>query len=123
MTYKLIFEERPEYLYGYVEGVEYSPEICIQLWKEIFTKAGELGYKKVLIRQNIQESLTPLEVLEVSEHWADNDYDSFVTAFVDDVPHQKDINMLGEVMARGADVNIRVFYTVDKAEQWLVNEK
>jgi len=60
--YKITFEKRSAYLYAYVEGEHDSYTISRAYWQEVADEAARVGMRRILIDENIVESVTVAEV-------------------------------------------------------------
>lgn len=118
--YKLTFEERPQYLYAYVEGENDSYEISRAYWDEVAEKVKLLNSSRVLIDENIVESGTFADVYKLASEIPDMGFGRAKLAFVDRFLGQSDINEFGELVALNRGANGRVFNDIRMAEEWLL---
>lgn len=118
--YRLTFEQRPGYLYAYVEGTEDSYEISREFWQKIADKAAETGASRVLIDENIEMAGSFADVFKLASEIPDMGFGRARIAFVDRFLDQSEINEFGELVAVNRGVNGLVFNDLDSAEQWLL---
>ncbi len=117
--YTLTFEERPGYLYAYVEGQDDTYAISRAYWQEVADKASEIEATRVLIDENILLAGTLAEVFQLASEIPDMGFGRARIAFVDRYLDQNEINEFGGLVATNRGVNGRVFNDKKTAETWL----
>ena len=120
--FNLLLEEYDNYLYASVSGPQDSEEVSIQFWKEILTKAEELNVKKILVEEDFPNQLSVLEIHAVAEVIANHFTNAFQIAHVDKHASDIDLNVFGETVARNRGLWVRVFQTLEDAEEWLAKQ-
>ncbi|HQZ97462.1 MAG TPA: hypothetical protein PLP21_14165 [Pyrinomonadaceae bacterium] len=121
--YKLTLEERPGYLYAFIEGEKDTYEISRAAWQEIADKAGELMSERVLIDENITEPGSFADAYRLASEIPEMGFGRAKIAFVDRFLSQNDINQFGELVAMNRGVNGRIFEDIKAAESWLFSDK
>jgi hypothetical protein len=117
--YELTFEQRPEYLFAYVEGDKDSYEISISFWKEIARECAARNARRVLIHENIVQNVSVAEMYQVASEIPEM-FSGIAIAFYDRHADQADINQFGELVARNRGVIGRYFADIGEAEAWLL---
>ena len=118
--YKLTFEIRPSYLYACVEGEHDNYEISRAFWQEIAREVDRLNAERVLIDENIVESVSIAEVFQLASEIPEMGFGSTRVAFVDRYLDQQEVNSFGELVAVNRGLNGKVFNDVREAEAWLL---
>lgn len=118
--YTIEFENRPEYLYVYVEGDEDSLEITTQYWSEVLAECHKYNCQKVLIEENINQNVTASEMYEFAKDLPNMGFGSIVVAFVDRQIEHHELNRFGELVATNRGLQTKVFNNFNEAEQWLL---
>lgn len=121
--YSLTFEDRPGYLYAYVEGVEDSYRISNAYWREISGEIAARRIGKVLIDENITGNGTIADAFQFASEIPNMGFGRTRIAFVDRHLEQDDVNRFGELVALNRGVNCKVFNAIDEAVVWLVQER
>lgn len=120
--YKLEFDERTDYLYAYVSGDKDSVEICTQYWHEIADKCRRTKCRKVLIVEDIKESVSTTEMYQIASEIPDMDFSGIKIAFVDQYIEQHAVNEFGGLVATNRGLNVKLFNTAEEAEKWLLSK-
>jgi hypothetical protein len=118
--YDLTFEHRNGYLYAYVEGDNDSYEISRAFWQEIADAVSQTGAGKVLIDENIVQSVSIAEVFQLASELPKMGFGSTRIAFVDRYLDQHEVNSFGELVAVNRGLNGKAFNDVGEAESWLL---
>jgi hypothetical protein len=118
--YLIKFERRAGYLYVYVGGEQDSLEISLAFWREIAEECRRAEARKVLIEENIEESVSMLEMYQIAAEIPQMGFASVLIAFVDRFLEQQDLNEFGEMVATNRGLRAKVFNDVNEAEKWLL---
>ena len=117
--FSITFEERINYLYAGVEAQTYNYEIVSGYCQEIAAECKLSGHTKVLIEEDIAESISMVEAYEISTQVPQKFFAGIQIAFVDTFAEQNELNKFGEIVAVNTGVNGRMFSNVAAAELWL----
>ena len=118
--YRLTLENRPGYLYAYVEGEQDSYDISRAYWQEIADEAARLGANRVLIDENIVESASLVDTYQLASEIPSMGFSTTRIAFVDRYLDQQEINSFGELVAVNRGLIAKVFNDTASAEEWLL---
>jgi hypothetical protein len=118
--YDLTFENRNGYLYAYVKGERDSYEISRAFWQEILDEVNRIKASRVLIDENIVQSVSMAEVFQLASEIPKMGFGSTRVAFVDRYLDQQEINSFGELVAVNRGFTGKVFNDVAEAESWLL---
>jgi hypothetical protein len=118
--YTLTFEERPGYLYVYVEGPHDSYEISRSFWLRIAQRAAEIEAAGVMIDENIAENVPLADVFKLAAEIPEMGFGDIPIAFVDRYLDQNEANEFGALVAQNRGANGRVFNSTSAAEEWLL---
>lgn len=116
--YTIEMEDRGEYLHVVVGGDKLTAPISAAYWNEIAERCFELDRQKILIEKDFIESVTPAEMLQMSEHLG-RLLPTRRIAFHDRHGHES-INELGRRLARNRSVMMKTFTSIAEAEKWLL---
>lgn len=117
--FTIAFDDRTDYLYACVTADSYSYQIVSGYCEEISTECKKNSHAKVLIEENIAESVSMVEMYKITTQVPQKFLAGIQIAFVDDFPEQSNLNKFGEIVAVHAGVHGRVFTNVTEAEEWL----
>jgi hypothetical protein len=117
--YRIKFELRPDYLYAYVSGEHDSLSISLAFWREIADECRKTQAGKILIEEDIKESVSMLEMYQVAEEIPRMGFANVLIAFVDRFLEQQDLNRFGEIVATNRGLRGKIFNEVQEAEKWL----
>lgn len=117
--YTLVFEEYPDYLFALVHSEEYGYEILTGFLKEIADRCKELGYKQVLIEENISASTSKEDAYRVACEMPELGYAGIRVAYVDRFSEQDEINEFGKDVAIDNGIDVRIFKDQADAHEWL----
>jgi len=118
-AYRIKFEQRPGYLYAFVSGDRDSLEISLAFWREIAAECKRTQAKKILIEEDIEESVSMLEMYQVAAEIPQMGFADVSIAFVDRFLEQQHLNEFGELVATNRGLRGKVFNDVKEAEKWL----
>jgi hypothetical protein len=118
--YTITFEIFPQYLYAYVEGKTATYDISKSYWTEILEKAKELNCNKILVYENIKNTVN-LEIMYDVMMYLIPIINNTKIAFVDKELDQNALNEIGIYMIKNAGIDAGIFYNVDQARTWLLS--
>jgi hypothetical protein len=120
--YNIEFEDRSEYLYAYVTGEKDNVEISSQYWNEIAEECRRNNYKKVLVEEDISDTVASvLELYQFAAELPKLGFAGIYIAFVDRYIEQNELNKFVELVASNRGLTGRVFNDVNEAEKWLLS--
>ena len=120
--YEIRFEHRAEYLYAYVTGEKDSIEISTQYWREIAEECRNANYKKVLVEEDIKESIASVfELYQFASELPNYGFAGVYIAFVERYIEQNELNRFVELVAGNRGLKGRIFNDVNEAEKWLLS--
>jgi hypothetical protein len=117
--YRISFEQRPDYLYAYIAGKHDSLSISLEFWREIAAECRRAQAGKVLIEEDIEESVSMLEMYQIAAEIPQMGFANVLIAFVDRFLEQQSLNEFGELVATNRGLRAKVFNNVREAEKWL----
>lgn len=117
--YRLTFEQRPEYLYAYVEGERDSYAVSIAYWREVANECASRNTRRVLVDENILQNVSVTDIYQVASQMPSM-FSGIAIAFYDRHADQAEINAFGELVAQNRGVVGRFFADIDEAEKWLL---
>lgn len=117
--YQIEFRQRAEYLYVYVGGKRDSLAISLGFWREIADQCRKTQAGKILIEENIEESVSMVEMYQIAAEIPKMGFTNTLIAFVDRFLEQQDLNEFGELVATNRGLRAKVFNHVPEAEKWL----
>jgi hypothetical protein len=116
---KLVFEDRPGYLYAAVSGPRDSKAISIAYWTEVAEQCRLRNARKLMVVENLgdneDEPDLPGVVDAIIAMGMDRLQVAFVVGRVEQMAHMEH----GEILAAERGANGRVFGNVTVAERWL----
>jgi hypothetical protein len=118
-AYEIRFEQRPAYLYAYVSGEHDSLSISLAFWREIAGECRRARVRKVLIEEDIEESVSMLEMYQIAAEIPQMGFTNVLVAFVDRYLEQQSLNEFGELVATNRGLRAKVFNDAKEAEKWL----
>lgn len=118
--YKIRFEQRPAYLYAYVSGEQDSLSISLAFWREIADECRRAEARKILIEEEIKESVSMLEMYQIAAEIPQMGFTNVLIAFVDRYLEQQSLNEFGELVATNRGLRAKVFNDAQTAEKWLL---
>lgn len=120
--YKISFEERPHYLYVYVEGEQDSYAISIAYWQEVARECRARETTRVLVDENIVQNVSVTEIYQVAAEIPAM-FSGIAIAFRDRYADQAEINEFGVLVAQNRGVIGKFFVEMDEAEKWLLDQR
>ena len=118
--YQIKFERRPNYLYAYVNGERDSLAISLGFWREIAAECERAQARKILIEEDIEESVSMVEMYQIAAEIPKMGFSGALIAFVDRFLEQQDVNRFGELVANNRGLRGKIFNDVKEAEKWLL---
>ncbi|MEE9368502.1 MAG: hypothetical protein V3V05_06515 [Pontiella sp.] len=115
--YNLLFEDRSTYVYAYLTGTD-SFSASLSYWNEIADKTKALGYRKVLVHENLLGDITEGEVFELVKDLLETSREIQVALF-DENNTDSRINARGQLFASNRGATVRIFKSLGDAEQWI----
>lgn len=119
--YRITLEHRSQYLYVYVSGEHDSYEISRRYWLEVADECAKTGYKKVLIEEDIEETVSIPEVYQLASELPQMGFQGVRVAFFDRFAEHEDLNQFAELVATNRGLLARVFNNLEEAENWLLD--
>ncbi|MDF7826616.1 hypothetical protein P4B35_21475 [Pontiellaceae bacterium B12227] len=116
-TFRLSFDIKENYLYVYLTGQD-SFSASLDYWHQIADKVHELGVTRLLVHENLTGQVTEGEIFEVMMDLIPASTGIRV-AFYDENRDDQDINALGELVANNRGSDIRIFQSLEAAEEWI----
>jgi hypothetical protein len=120
--YQITFEHRSQYLYVYVSGEHDSYEISRRYWLEVADECGKTRYKRVLIEEDIEETVSITEVFQLASELPQMGFQGVRVAFYDRFAEHQESNEFGELVATNRGLVGRTFNKFEEAENWLLTE-
>jgi hypothetical protein len=121
VTIHYAIEVRDRYLYLAGEGTEDGLEENIEIHKMIVNTCKEHNCPRVLIDdRNVVYTASLLSLYQLAKHYSQVDIPRFIQrAAVVTNSSYKANNQFFENTVRNRNINLRVFYDLEEAEQWL----
>ena len=117
--YSVVYTERGNYLHAVIIGKEDSLQTSINFWTEVLDETLARGFKKVLVEEDFENVLSPLEMYGLVKHFGALNYSSLQIAFFDNQPKHKLENDFAERAAHNLGLNVRVCDSLADAESLL----
>ena len=121
--YRLIFEERDNYLYVFVAGPKDSAEVSIRFWTEIHKKTTALGTQKLLVEEDFPNQISTIDMFESANFVCETFRGKIKIAHVDARLSHIDLNSFGETVAVNRGLDAAVFDNIEDAIKWLNEEE
>ena len=120
--YSVVYTEHTNYLHAVVVGKEDSLQTSINFWTEVLEETIARGFTKVLVEEDFDNVLPPLEMYALVKHFGALNYSSLQIAFFDNQPKHKLENDFAEMAAHNLGLNVRVCDSLAAAVNWLNSE-
>jgi hypothetical protein len=120
--YNIEFDDRTDYLYAYVSGDKDSLDISRQYWREIADECRRTKKSKVLIVEDIKESVSTTETYQIASEISSMGFAGIKIAFIDQHIEQQELNEFGELVSTNRGLNVKLFNKVEEAEKWLLSK-
>ena len=118
--YQISFEQRPDYLYVYVEGEHDSYSISHAYWSEISLECERVKASRVMVEENLTESGSVVEMYQIASE-IPGMFSGVAIAFVDRHADQAELNEFGELVAVNRGVTGKFFVDAEDAKEWLLS--
>ena len=120
--YNIEFDDRTDYLYAYVSGDKDSLDISRQYWREIADECRRTKCSKLLIVEDIKESVSTTETYQIASEISSMGFAGIKIAFIDQHIEQQELNEFGELVSTNRGLNVKLFNKVEEAEKWLLSK-
>ena len=120
-TYQLTFEERDNYLYAHLTGQD-SFGASLSYWNKIADKVTELAATRLLIHEDLIGNVTEAEIFDVVADLLGSGLVGIRIALFDANSNDTPLNALGQLMANNRGGKVKLFKTLDAAQQWIVKD-
>lgn len=117
---QVAFDERAGYLYAFVSCQHGNLDVARSYWHKIAEKALSISADKVLVVEDIPESISIAEVHQLVTELAELPVRSVRVAFVDRFAQHKSINDFGILVGGNRGLTVKGFDSTDPAEKWLL---
>lgn len=117
-SYTLTFEDRNGYLFASLTGQD-SFAASLSYWNEIADKVGGLGYRKLLVHENLLGEVSESEIFDVIADLKDSGLFGVQIAFYDENHADAQINNLGQLVANNRGAEFRIFQSMEAAQHWI----
>ncbi len=115
--YHLTFEDRGTYLYAHLTG-EDSFAASLSYWNEIGDQVKKLGHDSVLVHETLEGAVNEAELFDVILDVVPSGIGIRVALFDENHDDAK-INELGQLFASNRGAILRVFSSLQDAEEWI----
>lgn len=102
-----------------VEGLHDSFAISLAYWKMIAAERKRIGAKRVLVLENLEETVASELALEVFEHLVNLELQGSRIAFVDGVDNHRSVQEHVAILARENGIMAAIFAEENQARSWL----
>jgi hypothetical protein len=120
-NYQLTLEERDAYLYARLIG-EDSFAASLSYWNEIADKVKALGYRKLLVHEDLIGEVVESEMHEIIMDLMPSGLLDVQIAFFDENISDASINARGQSMAVSKGANVRIFDSLNAAQDWITQD-
>jgi len=120
-NYQLTFEDRDAYLYARLNG-EDSFAASLSYWNEIADKVKALGYQKLLIHEDLAGEVVESEMHEIIMDLMPSGLLDVQIAFFDENLNDASINALGQSLAVNKGANVKIFDSLNAAQDWITQD-
>lgn len=118
--FNLTFEVRGNFLYAHLTGKD-SFSASLDYWNQIADQVRQRQLNKVLVHENLTGEITEGEIFDVMMDILPASTGIHV-AFFDENGADRDINEFGQLIANNRGADIRIFQSLEDAENWLSSE-
>lgn len=116
---RLVFEDRPGYLYAHVSGPRDSEDISLAYWSAIVAEVRKRGANKLMVVENLGDYEGQRDLAATIEALMAMGLDRIQVAFVVGRVELLGLMQHGEILALERGANGRAFDSVTVAERWL----
>ncbi len=117
-SYTLKFEARDTYLYAHLTGQD-SFQASLSYWNEIADKVKELGFKKLLVHEDLLGEVTELETYDLIVDLVTSGLRGVKIAFYDENESDAAFNDFGKMVATNRGATVGVFNNLKAAQYWI----
>lgn len=117
--YRLTLEERPGYLYAFVEAGHEDYQIARQYWDEILEAAIAAGATRIMVEYSLGDVATITETFQWVSELAPKASGAKI-ACVDAMSEHAHIHKFSELVAVNRGVAAMAFSNSEEAEKWLL---
>ena len=122
MSYQLTIEERPTHLHAKVVG-ERTAANAVRFLKEAYAACVESGHSRLLLEMHLAgPSLSTAAIFKVVSDRVPDGRKLSKIAYVATESNDPGLPYFAETVALNRGLNVRLFQSVDAAEQWLLEE-
>ncbi len=114
----LHFEYRPDYLVVYAATERDNIPLATRAWSKIARECASHHYKRVLVIEDVEEILSPIELFEFVERMPRLGLLGITIAFVD-LRARLGQYCFGETVGTNRGLDLKMFDNVAEAEEWL----
>jgi hypothetical protein len=121
VPYKLSFEERPDYLYAYIEAESIDRPVALEYLSEVARYCARIAAKRLMLHRDIPVMLPDADLFNTTTDFLEmirGTRAAFVNPY-QDLTEAFDFAMVVG-LNRGADC--KLFNTVEDAEIWLLED-
>lgn len=116
---RLVFEDRPGYLYAHVTGPRDSEQISLAYWSAIVEEIRRRNSLKLMVVENLGDYDGPRDLPAMLDALVEMGLDRIPVAFVVGRVDLLGLMQHGEILAIERGANARVFDSPSVAERWL----
>lgn len=121
--YQITYRYEPDYLFASISGDIDSIEISIQYWQEVASECKKHGYRKVLVEEKLESTVSEEESYEFGKILADLFTEKVLVAFVDSKKEHYKINKVCEMIVQNRGFRGRICKTIEEAHKWLLENE
>lgn len=118
----LTIENRQHYLYIRVDGERDNADITTRMWKQVATTCRQTGQRKVMVVEAIEENIELADAYDTVWDRRLDEFDGLKIAFVDLIEEHHEVNEFVNNCTRNRGLNIRLFRSIEAAEDWLLED-
>lgn len=116
---RLVFEDRPGYLYAHVTGPRDNEQISLAYWSAIVEEIRKRNSRKLMVVENLGDFEGPRDLASMLDALIAMGLDRIQVAFVVGRVDLLGLMQHGEILAMERGANGRVFDSTAIAERWL----
>jgi len=116
---RLVFEDRPGYLYAHVTGPRDNEQISLAYWSAIVEEIRRRNSRKLMVVENLGDFEGPRDLAAMLDALIAMGLDRIQVAFVVGRVDLLGLMQHGEILAMERGANGRVFDSTAIAERWL----
>jgi hypothetical protein len=119
-AYTLTFEDRGSYLYVYLAGAD-SFAASLSYWNEIVDRVRKFDFRRLLFHENLLGDVNEGELYDILMDILPAPA-GLKIAFYDENKTDEQINELGQLIAANRGANIRIFQSLESAQDWIMQD-